>query len=107
MTTTITLPLHTRKKRDWFRILRDLSAAGVSMSLVARKCGLHSSTVRMWAEGSEPKESDARTVLAIYARVCPAKYREHQAQFSIRAEMERTVDEGENFDLPFVDDTDE
>lgn len=107
MTTTITLPASTRKTRDWFRILRDLSAAGVSMSLVARKCGRDTSTVRMWGEGSEPKESDARTVLAIYARVCPAKYREHQAQFSIRAEMARTVDEGENFDLPFIDETDE
>jgi hypothetical protein len=104
---TITLPSSTRRQRDWFRILRDLNAAGVSMSLVARKCGRDTSTVRMWAEGGDPKEADARVVLAIYARVCPAKYREHQAQFSISAEMCHTVAEGENFDLPFVDDTDE
>lgn len=103
---TITVPVNTRR-RDWFQILRDLMAAGISMSVVGRKCGRDGSTVQKWSEGSEPKESDARVVLALYAKHCPVKYREHQKQFSIRVEMERVTGPNENLTLPFVDDSDE
>ena len=77
------IPVATRK-RDWFRILRDLMKAGVSMSKLARKCNRDATTVYKWADGGEPKESDARIVLALYASVCPEKYIEHQREFEIR-----------------------
>jgi hypothetical protein len=83
MSTTGGLPVNTQP-RDWFRILRDLTAAGVGYAKVARKCNRNSSTVANWANGSEPKESDARVVLALYAKHCPQKYLEHQRQFDIR-----------------------
>ena len=76
------------RKRDWFRILRDLMDADISMTKVARKCNRNPTTVRQWAEGSEPKESDARIVLALYSKHCPAKYWEHQRYFEIRAEID-------------------
>ena len=70
--------------RDWWRILHDLMAARVSMHAVARKVGRHESTVWQWAErGVEPKESDARVVLALYAKHCPTKYAEHAALYAI------------------------
>lgn len=71
-------------RRDWFRILRDLMRAGVSMNHVARKCGRDVNTVKAWADGGEPKDSDARVVLALYAKHCPAQYNEHSKQFDIR-----------------------
>lgn len=98
---TLTVSVATRK-RDWFRILRDLMAAGVPMSAVARKCGRDGTTVKNWADGSEPKESDARVVLALYAKFCPEKYVEHQKQFEIRAEIEALTDVGESRVLPFA-----
>ena len=76
----------THRKRDWFVILRELMKAGVSMSKVARKCNRDPTTVYKWADGGEPKESDARIVLALYASACPEKYIEHQREFEIRVQ---------------------
>lgn len=90
------------RRRDWFRILRDLMAVGVSMSEVGRKCGKSKDAVQGWSEGSEPKESDARVVLALYAKHCPMEYVEHQAQFEIRVEMVHATRAGENLHLEFA-----
>lgn len=94
-------PVRT-SRRDWFQILRDLAAAGVSMSMVARKCNRNTSTVVAWSDGGDPKETDARIVLALYARHCPLKYLKHQAQYDIRLEIDKVTDVGENLTLPFV-----
>lgn len=92
----------TTRRRDWFRILRDLMAAGISMSAVARKCGRDVSTVKGWADGGDPKETDARIVLAMYAKHCPVQFCEHQRQFDIRIEIDQLTAPGENRMLPFV-----
>jgi hypothetical protein len=75
------------KRRDWFRILRDLMAAGVSMAKVAKAAGRDQKTVSNWAEGGEPKDSDARVVLALYAKFCPEKYAEHCQEFTPLTEV--------------------
>lgn len=95
------VPVNTRK-RDWFRILRDLMKAGISMGDVARKCERHPKTVAEWANGSEPKESDARVVLAMYAKYCPVQYMEHQKQFDIRVEIDNIEGSGEQKALKFL-----
>lgn len=94
------VPVSSRR-RDWFRVLRDLMSAGVSMAEVAKKCGRHTTTVQAWGEGGEPKESDARVVLALYARHCPEQYLMHQREFDIRLEVLNVTDVGENLVLPF------
>lgn len=71
------------RRRDWFRILRDLATVGVSMADVARKCNRHPHTVGRWAEGSDPKDTDARVVLALYAKHFPEKYRDHAKEFEV------------------------
>lgn len=83
----------TKRRRDWFRVLRDLMAAGVSMHMVARACGGKAAgTVRNWAEGGEPKDSDARAVLALYRKHCPDKYEAHMLEFEPEVlEYERRV----------------
>lgn len=72
-----------KKKREWFFILRHLMAAGVSMAKVAKLCGKSggASTVQHWADGGEPKDSDARVVLALYRRHCPEKYEAHMREY--------------------------
>lgn len=75
-------------RRDWFQVLRDLKRAGVSLHAVARRCGRDHSTVVGWGEGSEPKESDARIVLSLYAQHCPTQFVEHQKQFAVGPELE-------------------
>lgn len=97
----MTLPVITRR-RDWFTILRDLVKAGVGYAHVARKCNRDAGTVAGWANGGDPKESDARIVLALYAKHCPAKYLEHHKQFDIRVEIDNVTDAGETRVLPFV-----
>lgn len=94
-------PVRT-SRRDWFQILRDLSAAGVSMAEVGRKCNRNTTAVRGWADGGDPKETDARIVLALYARHCPLKYLAHQQKYDIRVSIDQTVDAGENHSLPFA-----
>lgn len=82
-----------KRRREWFRILRDLMAAGVSMHKVARACGRKSpTTVLHWADGGEPKDSDARVVLALYRQHCPQLYQEHMQEFEPEVlEYERRV----------------
>lgn len=77
------VPVNT-ERRDWFRIIRDLNAAGVSMGTIARKTNHQTATVAAWADGGTPKETDARIVLALYSRHCPLKYLEHAKKFEIR-----------------------
>lgn len=92
----------TSRRRDWERILLDLRAAGCSLSAVARKVNRDVGTVRLWMAGGEPKESDARIVLALYAKFCPVKYVRHQVQFDIRVEIDQLTEAGETRVLPFV-----
>ena len=87
------IPVNNRR-RDWFRILRDLAAVGVSMSCVARKCGRTANAVRGWADGIDPRESDARVVLALYAKHLPQQYIAHQREFEIRVEAVASADVG-------------
>ena len=72
-----------KKQRPWFYILRDLMAAGISMAKVAKVCGKTggASTVQHWADGGDPKDADARVVLALYRRYCPEKYEAHMKEF--------------------------
>lgn len=95
------IPVNSRR-RDWWRILRDLMRAGVPLTAVARKCNRNTTTVRSWADGGEPKESDARIVLALYAKHCPSQYVAHQKHFDIRVEIELVTDMGETRQLPFA-----
>ena len=97
-----TVPV-VKRRRDWFRILRDLAAAGVSYAEVGRVCQRSTTTVQAWAEGSEPKESDARIVLALYAKHLPEKYVDHQREFDIRLQIDDLEKPGEQRRLGFVE----
>lgn len=71
-----------QKRRDWFRVVRDLMAAGISMNKIARFCGKScAGVVQHWADGGEPKDTDARTVLALYKKHCPELYLQHMREF--------------------------
>lgn len=83
-----TVPVNKRR-RDWFAILRTLGRFGVSMHDIARACGRHHSAVRGWQYESEPKESDARVVLALLAKHAPDEYAKQQAEFGIRLSKSR------------------
>lgn len=56
------------KRRDWEAIINALGVAGCSQHDIAKHLGVHRSTVVGWHRGGEPKESDARRVLALYRR---------------------------------------
>lgn len=92
-----------KRRRDWFRIVRDLNAVGVSMAQIGRVCNRTTTTVENWADGSDPKETDARIVLALYAKHCPEKYVVHQREFAIAVEVERVSQPGDQRRLGFVD----
>lgn len=74
MRKTVTIS-RVKKRRDWFRIIRDLSKYGrLSMADIARVCGLDKTTVEHWSTGGDPRDSDARMVLTLYAIFCPSQY---------------------------------
>lgn len=98
----VTAPV-SKRRRDWFRILRELARVGVSMADVARACCRNHSTVKAWQYEAEPKESDARIVLALLAKHAPDEYAKQQAEFGIRAEVEATIIVGEQRRLGFVE----
>lgn len=70
-----------KRSRDWFKILRDLMKAGISMHKVGRVCGRTVQAVAHWGDGGEPKDSDARVVLALYKQHCPDQYKAHMEEF--------------------------
>lgn len=98
----ITAPVNKRR-RDWFWVIRTLMRYGVSMGEVARACGRDVGAVKHWQDGGEPKDSDARIVLALLAKVAPEEYRRHQAEFDIRVEVQAVTLPGEQTRLCFVD----
>jgi hypothetical protein len=56
------------KRRDWEAIINALCAVGVSTLQIAAAVGRSDTAVHNWRLGGEPKESDARKVLALYRR---------------------------------------
>lgn len=73
------------------------------MRKIASKCGRNEYTVRGWAnDGADPKDTDARIVLALYAKHCPAEYAAHEREFGIRADINAVTDIGDTLALPFV-----
>src|SRR5436309_1075527 len=84
-TTANAIPDSARRRRPWFEILRELIKAGVPYAAVARKCNRDVSTVCNWANGGDPKDSDARVVMALYARHCPERFAEHEREFGVGA----------------------
>ena len=90
-----TVPVN-RRRRDWFWVIRTLMRYGVSMGEVARACGRDVGAVKHWQDGGEPKDSDARTVLALLAKHAPEEYRRHQA-------VDNVIRPGEQRRLGFVD----
>lgn len=97
-----TVPV-TKRKRDWFALIRMLMRYGVTMSEIAKHCGRDVSAVKHWQNGGEPKESDARIVLALLAKHAPEEYRRHQAEFDIRIEVRAVTVPGEQTRLCFVE----
>lgn len=91
-----------KRRRDWFWVLRTLMRYGVSMHEVARVCGRDVGAVKHWQDGGEPKESDARIVLALLAKHAPDEYRRHQAEYDIRLEVDMLTKTGEQRRLGFV-----
>lgn len=71
------------RRRDWFRILWDLRVAGLDYPKIARLCGRNAKSVQHWANGGDPKDTDARMVLQLYAKFCPSLYHEHEKQHRI------------------------
>lgn len=92
---TFTVPHRARRRRDWERILLDLRTSGCSFSEVARICRRDVGTVRLWMAGGDPKDTDARIVLALYQRYCPEKFEAHQRDFGIVELTVRVVSRGD------------
>jgi hypothetical protein len=95
-------PVATRK-RDWFWIIRTLARFGVSMADIGRVTGRNVTAVKHWQNGGEPKESDARIVLALLAKHAPEEFARHQAEFAIRVDVEAITRPGDQRRLLFVD----
>lgn len=92
-----------KRKRDWFVVIRALMRRGVSMGDIASACGRDKSTVKGWHDGGEPKESDARIVLALLAKHAPEEYVQQQREFDIRVAVDALTQSGEQTALPFVE----
>ena len=97
-----TVPV-SKRRRDWFQVIRALAKHGVKMPDIAKATGRHVTAVKHWADGGEPKESDARIVLALLAKVSPEDYRRLQAPFDIRVEVEQVMQPGDQRRLAFVE----
>jgi transposase-like protein len=97
------------RRRNWFAIVRDLMRVGIPMAEVARRVGRDPTTVQAWTEGGEPRESDARIVLALYAKHCPKQYLDQERRYRIALEIaamdrrQQVIEVGESLPLPFTE----
>ena len=64
-----------RHRRDWFRILAELQAAGFSNAEVARVLRLSDSTIRNWKYGIEPIHSRGEALLELHAKIVKGRRR--------------------------------
>ena len=62
------------QKLDCFRLLAELSAAGVSNSEAARRLDKPISTVRSWKGGAEPLYSDGKRLVELHEYVTIIKH---------------------------------
>lgn len=92
-----------KRKREWFFVIRALANHGIRMPEIARATGRTIGAVKHWSDGGEPKESDARIVLALLAKVAPEEYHRLQAPFDIRLEIECIAQRGDQRRLSFVE----
>lgn len=97
-----TVPV-VRRKRDWFVVIRTLAKHGISMAEIARHTGRNLGAVKHWQNGGEPKESDARIMLALLAKMSPEDYRRLQAPYDIRVDLEAVTVPGDQRRLAFVE----
>ena len=72
----MSLKLHKHgliKRRDWFRVLGELDAAGMSNARVADLLGVAKNTVYGWKMGADPTHALGETLLALHASRCGAR----------------------------------
>lgn len=97
------------RRRDWFVIVRALNRVGIPTAEIARRVGRDPTTVQGWTEGGEPRESDARIVLALYAKHCPKQYLDQERHYRIALEIaamdrrQQVIKVGESLPLPFTE----
>jgi len=61
------------KRRDWGTIIGDLQKAGLSLHEIGRRIGKADTSILHWmTSNGEPKDSDARRVLALHRKHCEA-----------------------------------
>lgn len=53
-------------RTDWFRVLTDMTYAGVSNARVAHLIAVPESTVRAWKGGVEPSHHDGHRLLELW-----------------------------------------
>lgn len=58
---------------DCFRLLADLSKAGISNAEVSRLLDIDIHKIRRWKEGQEPKWSEGKALLALHTEHCSKK----------------------------------
>jgi DNA-binding transcriptional regulator YiaG len=56
------------RRRDWDSIVQELQKKGLTRREIGRIIGIAHTSVLNWQQGGEPKESDARRLLALYRR---------------------------------------
>jgi hypothetical protein len=62
--------LVAKHRRDWFKVLAELQAAGFSNADAARALGVADTTVRNWKYGIEPIHSKGQALLELHRKLC-------------------------------------
>jgi DNA transposition AAA+ family ATPase len=58
---------------DWFRLIGELGAGGVSTYDIAARIGVCQATVMAWRNGTEPRHMDGETVIRLWLQLTQAK----------------------------------
>jgi hypothetical protein len=68
----MTMPgtLMSTHRRDWFRILGELNAAGQTNARVARRLGVAKNSIYCWKMGGDPSHALGVALLEMHAKYC-------------------------------------
>lgn len=63
------MPLVATFRIEWFRVISDITRAGIPMMQIAKELGVSKSAVFGWKQGAEPKHGDGESLVALWCKV--------------------------------------
>ncbi|EIU1542423.1 helix-turn-helix transcriptional regulator [Salmonella enterica] len=88
------MPVVITYRRDWFRIIEDISRSGITLRDMADDLGVAKSTLAGWKQGAEPAHHNGEVLLDFWCHVTGRGRDEAPSQIASRRFVRSTTPPG-------------